>query len=90
MARLLKQEEKVIQPHEELVEVINLGTDEEAKEVRVGPALQDEVKTKLIELLKEYKDVFAWSYQDMPGLDTDIVVHHLPLKEECPPVKKKR
>ena len=67
------------------MEVINLGTDEEAKEVRVGSALQDEVKTKLIELLKEYKDVFAWSYQDMPDLDTDIVVHHLPLKEECPP-----
>ena len=47
------------------------------------------MKTKLIELLKEYKDVFAWSYQDMPGLDTDIVVHHLPLKEERPPVKQK-
>lgn len=34
-------------------------------------------------------DVFAWSYQDMPGLDTDIVVHHLHVKEECPSVKKK-
>ncbi|XP_050877316.1 uncharacterized protein LOC127081075 [Lathyrus oleraceus] len=33
LARLLKQEEKVIQPHEESVEVINLGTDEEAEEV---------------------------------------------------------
>ncbi|XP_050890912.1 uncharacterized protein LOC127096377 [Lathyrus oleraceus] len=33
LERLLKQEEKVIQPHEESVEVINLGTDEEAKEV---------------------------------------------------------
>ena len=25
----------------------------------------------------------------MSGLDTDIVVHHLPTKEDCPPVKKK-
>ena len=25
----------------------------------------------------------------MPGLDTDIVVHRLPLKEECAPVKQK-
>ncbi|XP_050890983.1 uncharacterized protein LOC127096461 [Lathyrus oleraceus] len=33
LARLLKQQEKVIQPHEESVEVINLGTNEEAKEV---------------------------------------------------------
>ena len=25
----------------------------------------------------------------MPGLDTDIVVHRLPLREECAPVKQK-
>ena len=40
-------------------------------------------------MLQDYNDVFAWSYQDMPGLDTDIVVHRLPLKEECMPVKQK-
>jgi len=34
----------------------------------------------LVHFLKEYADVFAWSFQDMPGLDTDIVVHELPLK----------
>src|SRR4051812_44304156 len=43
----------------------------------------------MVELLKEYVDIFAWSYQDMPGLDTDIVEHRLPLKPECPPVKQK-
>ena len=25
----------------------------------------------------------------MPGLDTDIVMHRLPLREECMPVKQK-
>lgn len=33
LERLLKQEEKVIQSHEVSVEVVNLGTNEEAKEV---------------------------------------------------------
>ena len=47
------------------------------------------MKRKLIELLKEYSDIFAWSYQDMPGLDTNIVEHHLPLKPECLPIKQK-
>ena len=46
-------------------------------------------KKELIDLLREYSDVFAWSYQDMPGLDTDIVVHRLPLREECALVKQK-
>ena len=27
--------------------------------------------------------------QDMLGLDTDIVVHRLPLREECAPIKEK-
>lgn len=43
----------------------------------------------MVKLLREYMDVFAWSYQGMPNLDTDIMVHHLPLKEDCPLVKQK-
>ncbi|KAI5394763.1 hypothetical protein KIW84_061398 [Lathyrus oleraceus] len=89
LARLLKQEEKVIQPHEEQIEVVNLGTDEVRKEVKVGAALEASVKSRMVALLKEYVDIFAWSYQDMPGLDTDIVVHKLPLRADCPPVKQK-
>ena len=46
-------------------------------------------RKELIDLLQDYSDVFAWSYQDMSGLDIDIVVHHLSLREECVPVKQK-
>ena len=89
MARLLRQEDKVIQPHEEQVEVVNIGTEEQKREVRIGAALEESVKQRLIAMLQEYADIFAWSYEDMPGLDTDIVVHRLPLKEDSPPVKQK-
>lgn len=34
-------------------------------------------------------DVFAWSYQDMSGLNINIMVHRLPLKEDFPPVKQR-
>ena len=40
-------------------------------------------------MLRDYIEVFAWSYEDMLGLDTDIMVHRLPTKEDCPPVKQK-
>lgn len=43
----------------------------------------------MIDLLREYTYVFAWSYQDMLGLDTDIVEHYFPLKSEYPSVKPK-
>ena len=80
ISRLLKQEDRVIQPFQEPLEVVNLGSEEEVKEIRIGALLDDRTKPRLIELLKEYVDVFAWSYQDMPGLDTNIVEHRLPLK----------
>lgn len=34
-------------------------------------------KRKLVALLEEYKDVFAWNYEEMLGLDTKLVTHKL-------------
>ena len=59
------------------------------KEVKIGSQLCLDAKKGLIDLLREYSDMFAWSYQDMPGLDSDIVEHRLSLKPECPLVKQK-
>ncbi|GAU23956.1 hypothetical protein TSUD_183550 [Trifolium subterraneum] len=87
--RLLDQEKRTIQPHEEVIELINLGSEEEKKEIKIGALLEAYVKERVIVLLRECVDIFAWSYQDMPGLDPVIVEHHLPLKPECPPVKQK-
>ena len=89
LARLLQQEERTIQPHKELVDTVNLGTEEDKKEVKVGANLEPSVKNRLTQLLHDYVEVFAWSYEDMPGLDTNIMVHRLPTKEDCPPVKEK-
>nr|AAT85304.1 reverse transcriptase (RNA-dependent DNA polymerase) domain containing protein [Oryza sativa Japonica Group]ABF96312.1 retrotransposon protein, putative, unclassified [Oryza sativa Japonica Group] len=37
-------------------------------------------RAKLIELLKEFRDCFAWEYYEMPGLSRSIVEHRLPIK----------
>lgn len=66
------------------MEVINLGSEEDRKEVKVRTLLVPEVKERMIELLREYTNVFSWSYQDMPGLNTDIVEHRLSSRPECP------
>lgn len=88
LARLLQHESKVIQPHQESMEIINIGTQENKKEVKIGATIEDNLTKKLIELLHEYVDVVVWSYHDMSGLDTYIVVHKMPLKEECQSIKK--
>ena len=71
------------------MEVVNLGTEEDKKEVKVGANLEPSVKKRLTQLLHDYVEVFSWSYEDMPGLDTDIVVHRLLTKKDCPSVKQK-
>ena len=46
----------------ELVEIdLNDGEGEE-KLVKISKSLSEEERRKLITLLREYKDVFAWSY----------------------------
>ena len=53
------------------------------KPVKIGVNFHKDIKVEHIALLKEFKEIFAWSYQDMPGLDTEIVVHRIPVKTEC-------
>ena len=54
---------------------MNLGIEEDIKEVKIGANLELSVKQRLIQMLHDYVEIFASSYEDMPGLDTDIVVH---------------
>ena len=44
-------------------------------------------KDGLARLLRSYFDVFAWSCEDMSGLDPSIIQHHLPLLPHVKPVK---
>ena len=62
MRRLIDQENKQISSHQEEIEVINLGNNEEKKEVKVGTALSTETKKEINDLLYEFAYVFAWSY----------------------------
>ncbi|KAA3483256.1 trans-resveratrol di-O-methyltransferase-like [Gossypium australe] len=75
---------KQILPYKELVEIVSL---KEEKEEKIGAYITAETKWDLIKLLQEFKDVFTWSYQDMLGLSTNIVVHRLSIKEEYKPVQ---
>ncbi|XP_070012700.1 uncharacterized protein [Nicotiana sylvestris] len=46
-------------------------------------------REEIVKALFEYKDIFAWSYDDMLGLSTDLVIHKLPIDPAFPPIKQK-
>ena len=68
-------------------ETVDLGTTNEPRELRIDLALSAAERDSLFQLLRSYLDVFAWSYEDMPGLDPSIVQHHLPLVPHARPIK---
>ncbi|KAM1054793.1 hypothetical protein ACFX2C_002110 [Malus domestica] len=67
---------------------LNLGTSEEPKPIFVSALLSADEIEKYYQLLLEYKDVFAWTYKEMPGLDPIIAVHHLAVKPGTRPIKQ--
>ena len=69
--------------------MINLADESETEKfIKTGVNFPKDMKDELIALLKEFKEIFAWSYQDMLGLDIEIVVHRIIVKSECPLVRQ--
>ena len=48
------------------------------------------MREELIALIREYIDVFAWNYEDMPGLDPQIAMHRLNIEPDIKPVKQQQ
>jgi ribonuclease HI len=67
----------------------NIGTQEEPKFVKLSSSLTKEQRAEYTELLKEFADVFAWTYEDLKTYDTSVIEHKIPLKEEAKPFRQK-
>ena len=67
---------------------LNMGTNENPKCISISHDLTPEERKKFERILTKKKIVFAWSYEDMPGLDRDITEHHIPTHPEVKPIKQ--
>ncbi|GAA0168528.1 hypothetical protein LIER_23228 [Lithospermum erythrorhizon] len=69
------------------IKEVNLGTDDEPRPTYISALLTPEEEAEYVTLLKDFKDIFSWIYKEMPGLDPNVAVHHLAIKESVKPVK---
>ncbi|KAL0287782.1 UNVERIFIED_CONTAM: Transposon Tf2-12 polyprotein [Sesamum calycinum] len=83
----LELEEGVKATIDELKE-INFGDVENPRPIYISALLTDHEEGAYIELLLEFKDVFAWSYKEMPGLDPKVAIHQLSIRKGARPVKQ--
>ncbi|CAL8998086.1 unnamed protein product, partial [Prunus brigantina] len=77
------------QPAEEL-ETIVLNEEHPDRCVMIGTALDPNLRGLFIDFLRQHAEVFAWSYDDMPGISPDVICHKLSISPTCKPVRQKR
>lgn len=67
---------------------INIGTTETMKTLYIVTSMTEEEKPSFNIFFEESKIKFSWSYADMPGMDLNIIMHHLSLLPGVKPVKQ--
>ena len=74
---------------EELEEVV-LNGSRPAWTTRMGTLASPMVRQDLASFLRMNQDVFAWSHEDMPGIDPSIIVHKLNVNPDSSPIRQKK
>ena len=66
LERLFSKDDTLIKPTlqttEENVIEYNIGSEKQPQMIKLSKLLSDDERRKYLALLKEYKDIFAWSY----------------------------
>ena len=58
-----------------------MSADYFRKQLKIRELVTREDKAKMIVLSQKYIIVFSWYYEDMLGVDMDIIVYRIPLVE---------
>ena len=75
------------------LEELNIVEDDselQPKAILIAKEMLYEDKQRLKSLLKQYKDVFAWSFEDTKGLDPTFCQHQIHLNKDAKPVQQRR
>jgi len=70
------------------LEEVDLGDGTVKRPTYVSTKIPKEFKDRIVELLKGYKDCFAWDYNEMPGLSRKMVELKLPIQPSKKPKKQ--
>ena len=81
----IKEQRKITEPVEELEEV-TLDDLMLERTTRMDTLASQPIRQALTTFLRENQDLFAWSHEDMPGIDPLIIVHRLNVSPSSSPV----
>ena len=82
-------EEEPEKPAQDL-EDVKLVEGEPTKVTKVRGRLDSTLKGKIVEFLKQNLDIFAWTHEDMLGIDNKVIEHQLYVNPTKKPVQQKQ
>ena len=82
----IEEQKILVKPSEEL-DTIELEDGHPERTTKIRANLPPKMKESLVQFLKNNKDVFAWSHEDMPGINPSIISHKLNVDPSLRPVK---
>ena len=84
------EERRIVAEPTEALEEIPLDEDDPEKSTRIRADLEGKIKKGLIRFLRKNIDVFAWSHEDMPGIEPSVITHRLNVHPSSKPVRQKK
>ena len=84
------EERRVTTEPTEVLEDIPLEEGNLEKFTRIGTSMKEKTKQDLVQFLRKSIDVFAWSHEDMPGIDPSVITHRLNVHPSSKPVRQKK
>jgi len=70
------------------LEEVDLGDGSMKRPTYISTKINKDFKIQIVESLKKYKECFAWDYNEIPGLNRDVVELKLPIRPNKNPVKQ--
>jgi hypothetical protein len=99
---MYKKKKEIIKPASYIE--INIGRDEVPRFIKIGKGTSEKERKELISLVQEYRDVFAFTYDELKAYKEDVFVftydelkaykedvfqHTIPLKDDIKPFRQK-
>ncbi|XP_071926066.1 uncharacterized protein [Coffea arabica] len=78
-----------LEPGDEVEQVV-LDEAKPDQVVQVGAGLPSPLKEEMISLIKDHRDIFAWSADEVVGVPPDLMIHQLNVNPQARPVRQKR
>ena len=85
----IEEDQALVEPTEEL-EVVVLDDEKLHQTTSIGTKMDNRLRESMIKFLKDNSNVFAWTHEDMPGIDPLAICHRLNVDPSIRLIKQKK